>query len=87
MFVCDPNYCQVALLTFNINVDTRNIIYIFQDTHVLQCELLCVLELFECPEFYFKCPNSFCVERRYVCDGTVHCENGVDELDCGRSSV
>ena len=31
-----------------------------------------------------KCPNSFCLEIRLVCDGEKHCENGEDELNCGK---
>ena len=42
------------------------------------------LESFQCPDYYFKCPNSFCVEKLHVCDGGVHCKNGEDELYCGR---
>ena len=50
-------------------------------------KIIFVLESFECPEYFFKCPDSFCVERRFVCDGIVHCENGDDELDCSRFSM
>ena len=31
-----------------------------------------------------KCPNSFCLEIRLVCDGEKHCKNGEDELNCGK---
>ena len=40
-------------------------------------------EDFVCPENYFKCPESFCVEKQYVCDGIPQCESGEDENDCG----
>ena len=29
-----------------------------------------------------KCPNSYCVPYRYVCDGKWDCWNGYDELNC-----
>ena len=31
-----------------------------------------------------KCPKSFCLEVQLVCDGQDHCENGEDELHCGK---
>ena len=40
-------------------------------------------ESFDCPADYFKCPNSFCLDSRFVCDGRWHCQHGVDEVACG----
>ena len=42
-----------------------------------------ISECFECPEDYFKCPRSFCLESRFVCDGNPNCQNGEDEENCG----
>lgn len=39
-------------------------------------------EFSECPRGFLKCPNSFCIPPRLVCDGQKHCEHGVDELLC-----
>ncbi|XP_062589229.1 uncharacterized protein LOC134250886 [Saccostrea cucullata] len=37
----------------------------------------------QCPVGYMKCPGSFCIPPRFICDGEKHCENGVDEMQCG----
>ena len=41
-------------------------------------------EVFECPADFFKCPDSFCIEKQFVCDGVPQCENGEDEQHCGK---
>ena len=33
----------------------------------------------------FKCPNSYCIPLRKVCDGTYDCLNGEDENDCHKN--
>ena len=30
----------------------------------------------------YKCDFSYCIPLRYICDGTVDCPNGEDEIDC-----
>ncbi|XP_033729108.1 G-protein coupled receptor GRL101-like [Pecten maximus] len=45
-------------------------------THLEKCEN------FTCPDDYAKCPGSFCLHMRYICDGTGHCPHKEDELDC-----
>ncbi|OWF43884.1 G-protein coupled receptor GRL101 [Mizuhopecten yessoensis] len=45
-------------------------------THLENCEK------FTCPEYYVKCPGSFCLHMRYICDGIGHCPHREDELDC-----
>ncbi|XP_060062972.1 uncharacterized protein LOC132543479 [Ylistrum balloti] len=45
-------------------------------THLENCDR------FTCPEYYVKCPDSFCIHMKYICDGTGHCPNREDELDC-----
>ncbi|XP_060567599.1 uncharacterized protein LOC132726308 [Ruditapes philippinarum] len=38
---------------------------------------------FECPAKTVKCPRSFCLPLRFICDGVKHCPDGDDENDCG----
>ncbi|XP_069133124.1 G-protein coupled receptor GRL101-like [Argopecten irradians] len=45
-------------------------------THLQNCET------FSCPENYMKCPNSYCVPARLLCDGIPHCPNSEDEQHC-----
>ncbi|XP_053405246.1 uncharacterized protein LOC123523149 isoform X2 [Mercenaria mercenaria] len=37
---------------------------------------------FVCPENTVKCPQSYCIPLKFVCDGKVHCPTGEDELNC-----
>ena len=39
---------------------------------------------FTCPEGYVKCPDSYCVPLRMVCDGKWDCKRGEDEALCGQ---
>ena len=45
--------------------------------------LLLITGTFSCPDGYYKCPGSFCLKERFVCDGEKHCEHGEDEINCG----
>ncbi|XP_061178746.1 uncharacterized protein LOC133187405 [Saccostrea echinata] len=45
-------------------------------SHLDNCESI------PCPSGYMKCPGSFCIPPRLICDGEKHCENGVDEIQC-----
>ncbi|XP_067684468.1 sortilin-related receptor-like [Haliotis asinina] len=45
-------------------------------THLLDCGD------FECPGNYMKCPDSFCLPLRRVCDGQRDCLDGHDEKQC-----
>ena len=47
--------------------------------HLLNCKD------FECPNM-FKCPNSYCIPVKHVCDGTYDCVNGWDERYCNNFS-
>ncbi|XP_053380174.1 uncharacterized protein LOC123556537 [Mercenaria mercenaria] len=40
-------------------------------------------EEFQCPAHTVKCPRSFCIPLRFVCDGVKQCPDGNDEKDCG----
>ena len=38
------------------------------------------------PQYYFRCDNSVCVEKSYVCDGIDSCgDNSDEEQNCGIS--
>ncbi|XP_060563625.1 vitellogenin receptor-like [Ruditapes philippinarum] len=39
-------------------------------------------ENFTCPENTVKCPGSYCIEQRFLCDGHHECPGGEDEQDC-----
>ncbi|XP_069139596.1 G-protein coupled receptor GRL101-like [Argopecten irradians] len=49
-------------------------------THLQDCEE------FECPVNYAKCPGSFCLHQRFICDGRSHCPNQEDEFECDRGT-
>ncbi|XP_074645996.1 uncharacterized protein LOC141902250 [Tubulanus polymorphus] len=38
---------------------------------------------FSCPPGYYKCPNSYCIPVRMVCDRMLDCPYGQDEQKCG----
>ena len=40
-----------------------------------------------CPRGFFQCNEGHCVPPRLVCDGTKHCVEGDDELNCGKTNV
>ncbi|XP_053373490.1 uncharacterized protein LOC123531432 isoform X2 [Mercenaria mercenaria] len=37
---------------------------------------------FVCPKNTVKCPGSYCILRRFICDETKHCPGGEDEQNC-----
>lgn len=39
---------------------------------------------FNCPKDYVKCPGSYCIPWRYICDGKWDCIMGDDEVGCAR---
>ncbi|XP_060079046.1 LOW QUALITY PROTEIN: G-protein coupled receptor GRL101-like [Ylistrum balloti] len=45
-------------------------------THLQNCES------FACPTNFMKCPESYCVHARFLCDGVPHCPNNEDEQEC-----
>ncbi|XP_061178754.1 uncharacterized protein LOC133187411 [Saccostrea echinata] len=45
-------------------------------SHLDDCESML------CPPGYMKCPGSFCIPPRLICDGEKHCKDGVDEMQC-----
>ncbi|XP_053389471.1 G-protein coupled receptor GRL101-like, partial [Mercenaria mercenaria] len=50
-------------------------------SHLANCEK------FECPNDTVKCPGSFCLPIRFVCDGDINCKGGQDEENCGCESL
>ena len=47
--------------------------------HLLNCKD------YECPSM-FKCPNSYCIPVKHICDGTYDCVDGWDERFCNNLS-
>ncbi|XP_060589042.1 sortilin-related receptor-like [Ruditapes philippinarum] len=41
-------------------------------------------ENFSCPVNTVKCPGSYCIEQRFLCDGHIDCPRGEDEQDCSK---
>ena len=52
-----------------------HITYCRDGAHLLNCKLM------KCTNS-FKCPGSYCVPIRKVCDGVHDCGNGADEINC-----
>jgi hypothetical protein len=36
----------------------------------------------ECSDQQFTCKNTHCIDAHKRCDGTPHCDDGSDEVDC-----
>ena len=48
-------------------------------THLRSCDS------FDCPyPNYVKCPDSYCIPPRYICDGKWDCIGGADEMGCAK---
>ncbi|XP_053380278.1 uncharacterized protein LOC128548815 [Mercenaria mercenaria] len=45
--------------------------------HLQECEH------FSCPMNTVKCPRSFCLPMKFICDGKIQCPGGQDEEECG----
>ncbi|XP_053379720.1 uncharacterized protein LOC123526988 isoform X2 [Mercenaria mercenaria] len=45
--------------------------------HLQECEH------FSCPTNTVKCPGSFCLPVKFICDGKIQCPGGQDEEECG----
>ncbi len=47
---------------------------------------LTACETHNCKNKYFKCPESYCLPWRYVCNGKWDCPGGLEEINCNRPS-
>ncbi|XP_071964993.1 uncharacterized protein [Antedon mediterranea] len=62
--------CLYDVDQYSIQVGCRD------STHLGSCQD------FECPDYMFKCPNSYCIPMRRRCDEIWDCPNGEDETGC-----
>ena len=46
-----------------------------------QCQS-CTRDKCVCSQHYFQCTNSGCIPWHLVCDGEIHCSDGLDEVVC-----
>jgi hypothetical protein len=53
------------------------------ETYIQEIPITAISEDFECPVTTVKCPRSFCLPVRFICDGVIHCPDADDEKDCG----
>ena len=79
MYECYPGHSRCYIkgqkCIYNITKDTQTLMYCRNGQHLQSCENV------QCKHM-FKCPNSYCIPYRYLCDGQWDCWNGVDELNC-----
>ena len=60
---------------YSLHDTLKNLLYCRNGQHLQYCSNS------PCEEMY-KCPNSYCVPYRYVCDGRWDCWHGEDEINC-----
>lgn len=69
----DPKYkCIYEFDQYGYQIGCRDV------THLRGCEK------FQCSSDYIKCPNSYCIPLRYICDGKRDCVGGEDEIRCSK---
>ena len=61
--------------------------HILAHYNYIDVDLFIIAEEFSCLSGYYKCKKSFCLERRFVCDGVKQCEYGEDEENCGNVTI
>ena len=78
-FECYPGnnrcYFHHEECIYNLTINSQTLMYCRNGKHLQDCENV------QCSAM-MKCPNSYCVSYRYVCDGKWDCWNGYDELNC-----
>ena len=79
MYECFPGhikcYTEAQKCAYNLTKDTHTLMYCRNGKHLQDCESK------NC-ESMFKCPKSYCIPYRYICNGEWDCWNGEDELNC-----
>ena len=60
---------------YNLTIETQSLVYCRNGEHLQNCE---TAE----HSWMFKCPNSYCIPYRFICDGKWDCWNGDDEMNC-----
>ena len=79
MLECYPGYNRCYFhhekCIYNLTINSQTLMYCRNGKHLQDCENV------QCSAM-MKCPNSYCVPYRYVCDGKWDCWNGYDELKC-----
>ncbi|XP_053406651.1 uncharacterized protein LOC123546331 [Mercenaria mercenaria] len=71
------NVFNMSLLCVYDTDQTGTIIGCRSGSHLQNCKY------HECPEGTVKCPDSYCIPLRFVCDGVEQCPNSEDEFQCG----
>ena len=70
-------YKQDNKCVYNLSTTTQTLMYCRNGKHLQDCEFIkCV--------WMFKCPKSYCIPYRYVCNRKWDCWNGEDEINCGK---
>ena len=79
MYECYPGHSKYYIkdqkCMYNITRDTQTLMYCRNGQHLQNCENT------QC-KCMFKCPNSYCIPYRYMCDGKWDCWNVEDEFNC-----
>ena len=76
---CVPNHSHCFEMHLLCVYDNDHLGHLYpcrNGAHLLSCSWL------NCTNT-FKCPESYCIPIRKVCDGIPDCINGDDEIDCG----
>ena len=68
-------YTKDQKCTYNLTSDTQILMYCRNGKHLQDCKAKSCL-------WMFKCPDSYCIPYRFVCNGKQDCWNGEDEISC-----
>ena len=78
MSLCDPDYndyCYPSHRGCHYDTYKGFTLYCKNFEHLYYCDD------YECPHMY-KCPMTYCIPLRLVCDSTSDCPDGDDETFC-----
>ncbi len=59
--------------------DNVDLAFLKNGSHLLDCHN------FTCSTKYYKCPGSYCIPWRFVCNGIWECPGGMEENQCNRT--